>query len=130
MSIYYKYSPDGTKIVVLSYVDDYVYWYTSEALLKRFVDTPGKIIHLNFLGYVHWFTSIRIYQMKYHTIYAHQDMYSTSIVCFFLFFDTVTVKTSTEFYNNTLTSNMIFIKADEYTSDYQVDKLTMEFNIN
>ena len=32
MSIYYKYVPDGTKIVVLSYVDDCVYWYNSEAL--------------------------------------------------------------------------------------------------
>ena len=30
MSIYYKYAPDGTKIVVLSYVDDCVYWYTYE----------------------------------------------------------------------------------------------------
>ena len=32
MSIYYKYAPDGTKIVVLSYVDDCVCWYTFEAL--------------------------------------------------------------------------------------------------
>ena len=30
MSIYYKYAPDGTKINVLSYVDDCVYWFTSE----------------------------------------------------------------------------------------------------
>ena len=30
MSIYYKYAPDGSKIVVLSYVDDCVYWYTNE----------------------------------------------------------------------------------------------------
>ena len=29
MSIYYKYEPDGSKIVVLSYVDDCVYWYTN-----------------------------------------------------------------------------------------------------
>ena len=34
MSIYYKYAPYGSKIVVLSYVDDFVYRYTSEA--------PGK----------------------------------------------------------------------------------------
>ena len=33
MSIYYRYTPYGKKIVV-SYVDDYVYWYTSEALGK------------------------------------------------------------------------------------------------
>ena len=34
MSIYYKYSPDGSKLVVLSYFDDCVYWYTSEELQK------------------------------------------------------------------------------------------------
>ena len=34
MSIYYKYEPYGTKNVVLSYVDDCFYWYTSEALGK------------------------------------------------------------------------------------------------
>ena len=36
-SIYYKYAPDGTNIVVLSYVDGCVYWYTSEAIIKWFV---------------------------------------------------------------------------------------------
>ena len=34
ISIYYKYAPDGSKIVVLSYVDDCVYWYTNEDLGK------------------------------------------------------------------------------------------------
>ena len=32
MSIYYKYAPYGTHIVILSYVDDCVYWYTPESL--------------------------------------------------------------------------------------------------
>ena len=32
MSIYYKYALDGSKIVVLYYVDDCVYWYTNEDL--------------------------------------------------------------------------------------------------
>ena len=68
MSIYYKYAPDGSKIVVLSYVDDCVYWYTNEDLVKSFVDTLGKIFHVNFLGYSHWFMSIRISQMKDHSI--------------------------------------------------------------
>ena len=64
MSIYYKYAPDGSKIVVLSYVDDFVYWYTNEALGKWFDDTLGNIFHVDFLGYAHWFMSIRISQMK------------------------------------------------------------------
>ena len=34
MSIYYKYAPDEKKIVVLSNVDDCVYWYTSEAFVN------------------------------------------------------------------------------------------------
>ena len=39
MSIYYKYAPDGSKIVVLSYVDDCVYCYKNEDIWKLFVDT-------------------------------------------------------------------------------------------
>ena len=38
MSIYYKYAPYGTKIDVLYYVYDCVYWYTSEAIGKWFLD--------------------------------------------------------------------------------------------
>ena len=49
MSIYYKHAPDGSKIVVLSYVDDCVYWYTNDDIGKWFVDTLGKRFHVNFL---------------------------------------------------------------------------------
>ena len=55
ISIYYKYAPYGTNIVVLSYVDECVYWYTSEAHGKWFVETLGKRFHVSFLEYVHWF---------------------------------------------------------------------------
>ena len=34
MSIHYKYAPDGSKISILYYVDDCVYWYTCEAIGK------------------------------------------------------------------------------------------------
>ena len=34
MYIYYNYAPYGTKVVILSYIDVYLYWYTSEALRK------------------------------------------------------------------------------------------------
>ena len=51
ISIYYKYAPDGTKIVILSYVDYCAYWFTSESLVKWFVETLGNIFHVNFLGF-------------------------------------------------------------------------------
>ena len=91
MSIYCKYAPDVSKIVVLSYGDECVYWYTSEALGKWFVDTLGKIFHVNFFRYAHWFMSIRIYQMKDN----YRTRYATSVVEKYL--DTATVKASTNF---------------------------------
>ena len=108
MSIYYKYAPDGSKIVVLSHVDDCVYRYTNEDLGKWFVDILGNRFHANFLGYVHWFMSIRISQLKDHSIYVDQARYATSIVAKYL--DTATVKVSTKFYKTTLPADMIFTK--------------------
>ena len=108
MSIYYKYEPDGSKIVVLSYVDDCVHWYTNEDLGKWFVDTLGNRSHVNFLGYAHWFMSIRISQLKDHSISVDQARYATSIVAKYL--DNATVKVSTKFYKTTLTADMIFKK--------------------
>ena len=115
MSIYYKYASDGSKIVVLSYVDDCVYWYKNEDLGKWFVDTLGKIFHVNFLGYAHWFMSIRISELKDHSISVDQARYATSIVAKYL--DTATVKVSKTFYQNTLPADMIFIKEYVSTSD-------------
>ena len=64
MSIYYKYSLDGSKLVMLSYIGDCVYWYTYEELGDLFVDTLGKIFHVKLLEYAHWFMSIRISKIK------------------------------------------------------------------
>ena len=115
MYIYYKYASYGTNIVVLSYVDDCIYCYTSEALGKWFVDTLGKIFHVKLLGYAYWLMSIRISQMKDHSISLYQSRYATSIVEKYL--DTAKVKTGKKFYNKNLPSDMIFTKADTYTSD-------------
>ena len=128
MSIYYKYALDVSKIVVLSYVYDCVYSYTHEDIGKWFVDTLGKRFHVNFLGYAHWFMSIRISQLKDHSISMDQARYATSIVAKYL--DTATVKVSTSFYKTILRADMIFTKEDASTSDEQFEKLTREFNIH
>ena len=115
MFIYYKYETYGTKIVVLYYVDDCVYWYTYEALGKWFLDTLEKRFHVNFLVYAHWLMSIRISQMKDNSISVDQAIYATSIVT--KYFDTATVKASKKFYKTTLPSDMIFTKSDTPTSE-------------
>ena len=128
MSIYYKYAPDGSKIVLLSYVDDCVYWYKNEDIGKWFVDTLGKRFHVNFLEFAHWFMSIIIFQLKDHSISVDQARYATSIVAKYL--DTTTVKVSNKFYKTTLRAEMIFTKEDVSTSDEQIEKLTREYNIH
>ena len=114
MSIYYKNAPDGSMIVVLSYVYDCVYWYANEDLGKWFVEILGKRFHVNFLGFAHWFMSIIISHLKDHSIYMDQARYATSIVAKYL--DTATVKSSNKFYKTTLPADMIFTKEDVSTS--------------
>ena len=99
MSIYHKYSPYVSKLVLLSYVDECVYWYTSEELGKFFVDTLGKRFDVNFLGYEHWFMSIRISQLKGNYISVYQARCDTSVVSKYL--DTATIKEKSKFHNNT-----------------------------
>ena len=79
---------------------------------------------MNFLGYAHWFMSIRISQLKDHSISVDQYRYATSIVAKYL--DTATVKVSTKFCNTTFPTEIISTKEDVSTSDEQVQKLTME----
>ena len=72
--------------------------------------------------------SIRISQLKDHSIYVDQARYATSIVAKYL--DTITVKVSNKFYKTTLPADMIFTKEDVSASDEQIEKLTREYNIH
>ena len=78
-------------------------------------DTLGKIFHVNFLGFSHCFMSIRISQLKDHSISVDQGRYATSIVEKYL--DTAIVKVSKRFYMTTLPDDMILTKEDTSTSD-------------
>ena len=53
MYVYYKYVPDGSKLLVIFFADDCVCWYTSEELGKFFWDKLGSRFRVNFLGYEH-----------------------------------------------------------------------------
>ena len=66
--------------------------------------------------------SIRISQLKNHSISVNQARYATSIVAKYL--DTATVKVRNKFYKKTLPSDMIFTKEYVSTSDEQIEKLT------
>ena len=63
MSICHKYALDGSKLVVLSYVEYCIIWYTSEELGNWLVYTLRNIFHVNFLGYENWF-----FPLGYHNL--------------------------------------------------------------
>ena len=88
----------------------------------------GKRFHVKFLGYAHWFMSIRLSQLKNHSISVEQARYTTSIVAKYLY--TSTFKVSSKFSKTTLPADMIFAIDDVSTSDEQVEKLTREYNIH
>ena len=90
MSIYYNYPPHGSKLVVLSYIYDCVYWCTYKELGKLFVDTLGNIFHVNLLLFTHWFMSIGISHIKDYSISVYQYRYATSDVSKYL--DTGVIK--------------------------------------
>ena len=72
--------------------------------------------------------SIRISQLKYHSISVDQARYATSIVAKYL--DTATLKVSNKFYKTTIPADIIFTKEDVSKSDEQIEKLTREYNIH
>ena len=73
ISIYHKYSPDGSKLVVLSQVDECVNLYKSEELGNQFLDTLEKIFYISrlmhLLGQMRMFLKLhRDWQNSYDSI--------------------------------------------------------------
>ena len=116
--IYYKYAPDGSRLVVLSYVDDCVYWYTSEELGKSFLDMLGNNLNVNFLGCVHGFMLIRISQPKGQSNSVDQDRYTISGVTKYLYNATIII--NSKLYDINLPHYMIFTNKYASDSDEQV----------
>ena len=67
---------------------------------------------MDFWGYAHWFMSIRISQLKDHSISVDQARYATSIVEKYL--ETAIVKESTKFYKTTLPADIIYSQKNMY----------------
>ena len=99
-----------------------VYIGIHEELVKWFVDTLGKRFHMNFLGYTHWFMSVRILQIKGHSSSVDQAIYAISNDADYL--DSSKMKENYKLHKTTLPHDMIFIKEDDYISDEQVEVMS------
>ena len=79
------------------------------------MDTLGNIFHVNLIGYLHWFISIIISQLRGHFISLDQASYATSVVEKYL--DTAKIKENSNFCKTTLPHDIIFTQGDSYTND-------------
>ena len=91
------------------------------------MDTPGNIFHVNFLGYAHWFISVRISKLNKHSASVDHSSYDTSVVEKYL--ETSTIKEKSKFHKTTLTHDMILAKEDNFTSDEKMEVLSTEYKI-
>ena len=80
-----------------------------------FVDKIGKIFHINFLEYAHWFISIRISQLKENYISVYQARYYTFV--FENDLNTSTIEENAKCCETTLPHDMMFTEEYDYTSD-------------
>ena len=92
------------------------------------MDKIGKIFHVNFLRYAHWFMSIRISQLRLYYISLDQARCATFVVAKYL--DTSTIKGNPKFHNTTLPKYIILTEEYASNSDEQVEILSRECNIH
>jgi hypothetical protein len=76
--------PNGSKIYILNYVDDMLYYGIDSIKVKEFEEQLSKCFNLKLLGQVHWYLRTRIDQLPNFDIELYQSQYYLSIVKKFL----------------------------------------------
>ncbi len=71
---------DGSKLFLLNYVDDMLYYGTDISLVEEFEKQLGNCFNLELLGQVHWYLGTRIRQLSNFDIELDQHRYCRSIV--------------------------------------------------
>jgi hypothetical protein len=72
--------PDGTKIFLLNYVDDMLYYETDTKKVQEFEAQLRKRFNLELLGQAHWYLGTRICQLANYDIELDQSRCCLSIV--------------------------------------------------
>ena len=102
--------------------------YIYEELVKWFVNTPENILHVNFLGYAHWFMSISVSQIEDRYISVNEARYATSIVEKYI--DTATIKKSTIFHETTLAFHLPGLQPEGKTRIISVKEIRGNYCIS
>ena len=71
---------DGSQLWIILYVDDFLYFGTTEKTRKKFELEFGSRFNIEFQGKAHWYLAARINQDKNFNITIDQSRYAKSIV--------------------------------------------------
>jgi hypothetical protein len=72
--------PDDSKLYILNYVDDMLYWGTNSTKVMEFEEQLRKHFNLESLGQAHWYLGTRIDQLVNADLELDHGQYCLSIV--------------------------------------------------
>jgi hypothetical protein len=71
---------DGSKIYLLNYVDDMLYYWTHSSGIKRFEELLKQRFNVELMGQAHWYLATRINQLNNYDVEFDQSRYCKSIM--------------------------------------------------
>jgi len=120
--------PGGTKIFLLNYVDDMIYYGTNQDKLQLFEQQLGKRFNLELLGQAHWYLGGRIRQSANFDIELDQSRYCKSLVKRYL--ETAGCPKVLQHHTMPLPSGVITTCDDCSSNEHDAQQLSLEYNID
>ena len=77
-SLFWKTYPDSSVVFLLDYVDDLLYYRTSDMHIKDFEKQLSSRFDLEIIGQAHWYLACWIMQLANNNIVMHQSRYCLS----------------------------------------------------
>jgi len=119
---------DGSKIFLLNYVDNMLYYGTSAEKLQAFEKQLGERFQLELLGNAHWYLGSCINQLKNFDIEIDQSHYCNAIVKKYL--DTTGCARNIRHHDTPLPSGFIPTSDDCTGTEAECVEISTAFNID
>jgi hypothetical protein len=126
--LFWKTFPDGSKVYLLDYVDDCLYYGTNDTTLKEFEVKISGRFDLTLMGQAHWYLSTRIQQSANFDVTIDQSRYCLSIIRRYL--DTIGCANVVREHTTPLPLEFIPTADDNSASEEASAALATEFNLD
>jgi len=124
---YQKYS-DGSVIFILNYVDDMLYYETSDQTLLAFKAKLSERFNLELKGQAHWYLTTRITQLASYDIILDQTRYCEAVIKKYL--DSVGCRNITRKHTIPLPTDFVATSEDCSKSEEKAAILSKEYKLD